>query len=65
MRYYGMRAHVKKQYPDVVLPRGFSRTLNERYVNTQNGETCSCEYYNFLSFLINNCIIIEKIKKFN
>ena len=26
-------------------------------------ETCSCKNYNFLSFLINNCIIIEKVKE--
>ena len=30
MRYDGIRAHVKKQYPDVELTRGFSRNLTER-----------------------------------
>ena len=63
VRYDGIRAHVKKQHPDVDLPRGFSENLNERFVNTQTGETCSCKYYNFVSFLINDGIIIEKVKE--
>ena len=63
MRYDGIRAHVKKQHPDVELTRGFSRNLNPRKTITQTGESCSCEYYNFVSFLINNGINIEKVKK--
>ena len=63
MRYDGIRAHVKKQNPDVELTRGFSRNLTERSVNTQTGESCSCKYYNFVSFLINNGINIEKVKE--
>ena len=64
VRYDGMRAHVKKQHPDVELTRGFSRKLTERSaeqvprsvelfhrsVFTQTGESCSCKYYNFVSF---------------
>ena len=30
MRYNGIRAHVKKQHPDVELTRGFSRNSTER-----------------------------------
>ena len=30
---------------------------------TQNKETCSCKYYNFVSFLINNGTNIEKVKE--
>ena len=30
MRYDGIRAHVKKQHPDVELTRGFSINLTER-----------------------------------
>ena len=30
---------------------------------TQDGENCSCKYYDFVSFLINNGINIEKVKK--
>ena len=65
MRYDGIRAHVKKQQPHVDLPRGFSRNLNERYVNTQTEAICSCKYYSFVSFLIKNGINIEKVKKEN
>ena len=90
MRYDGIRAHVKKQHPDVELPRRFSRNLKEErktkniiqdqtpsVVNQrallmvsqagspidQKGECCSCKYYNFVSFLINNGINIEKLKE--
>ena len=59
VRYDGIRAHLKKQHPDVKLPRGFSRNLTERsaklvprsaelvprYVIGQTGESCSCKYY--------------------
>ena len=70
VRYNGIRAHVKKQHPDVELTRGFSRNLTERSVELfhrsvigQTGESCSCKYYNFVSFLINNGINIEKVKE--
>ena len=63
MRYDGIRAHIKKEHPDVELPRGLTKNLNERSVNTQTGETCSCKYYNFVSFLINNGIYIDKVKE--
>ena len=33
VRYDGIRAHVKKQHPDVELTRGFSRNLTEKTVN--------------------------------
>ena len=69
MIYDGIRAHVKKQHPDIELTRGFSRNLTERSAElvprsdiTQTGESCSCKYYNFVSFLINNGINIKKIK---
>ena len=54
VRYDWMRAHLKKQHPDVELTRGFSGNLTERSaelvprsVITQTGESCSCKYYNF------------------
>ena len=89
VRYDGIRAHVKKQHPDIELTRGFSRNLQSRFpditdrcnrfadktinpswqspravsplVINQTEESCSCKYYNFVSFLINNGINIEKI----
>ena len=77
MRYDGIRAHLKKQHPDVELTKGFSTNLTERLaelvprsvelvprsVITHTGESCSCNYYNFLSFLINDGINIEKVKE--
>ena len=91
MRYDGVRAHIKKQYPDVELTRGFSRNLRTDEVRgkpsrfpdlsektiypswqsktvsplviSQTEENCSCKYYNFVSFLINNGLNIEKIKE--
>ena len=83
-----MNAHVKRQHPDVDIPKGFTRNLPNNglgasfvtptkteglyadpysgYTNpiiTQNGENCSCKYYDFMSFLINNGINIEKVKE--
>ena len=91
MRYDGIRAHVKKQHPDIELTRGFSRNITDRCnrfaVKTINPswqspravsplvinqtedlrssftDSCSCKYYNFVSFLINNGINIEKNKR--
>ena len=63
VRDYGIRAHVMKQHPVVELTRGFSINLNPRRAITQTGESCSCKYYNFLSFLISNGIKIEKVKE--
>ena len=86
MRYDGIRAHVKKQHPDVELTRGFSRSLLDRcnrfadksqnpravsplvIVQTEDlrssfTDSCSCKYYNFVSFLIYNGINIEKVKE--
>ena len=91
VRYDGIRAHVKKQHPDIELTRVFSRNLQSRFpditdrcnrfadktinpswqspravsplVINQTEESCSCKYYNFVSFLINNGINIEKIKE--
>ena len=91
VRYDGIRAHVKKQHPDIELTRGFSRNLQSRFpditdwcnrftdktinpswqspravsplVINQTEESCSCKYYNFVSFLINNGLNIEKIKE--
>ena len=77
VRFDGIRAHVKKQHPHVDLTRGFSRNLTERTaelvprsvelfhrsVITQTGESCSWKCYNFVSFLINNGINIEKVKE--
>ena len=91
VRYDGIRAHVKKQHPDIELTRGFSRNLQNRFPDitersvelvprsdvTQTGDlrickttplssytdSISCKYYNFVSFLINNGINIEKIKE--
>ena len=86
VRYDGIRAHVKKQHPDIELTRGFRRNLQSRFpditdrcnrfadktinpravsplVINQTEESCSCKYYNFVSFLINNGINIERIKE--
>ena len=76
VRYDGIRAHVKKQHPDVDIPKGFSRNLSEKtinlswqsktvspLVNSQTEESCSCKYYYFVSFLINNGLNIEKVKE--
>ena len=87
-----MNAHVKRQHPDVDIPKGFAGNLRSSwgtktkgpytdltpnpqtdfiygkpsgYTNpiiTQNEESCSCKYYNFVSFLING-INIEKVKE--
>ena len=59
----GIRAHVKKQHPDVELTRGISRNLTESSVIDQTGESCSCKYFNFVSLLINYGINIEKLKR--
>ena len=98
VRYDGIRAHVKKQHPDIEMTRGFSRnpqsrfpditdrcnrfadkTINPCWQSPRAGsplvinqtedlrsnftDSCSCKYYNFVSFLINNGINIEKIKE--
>ena len=91
VRYDGIRVHVKKQHPDVELPRRFSRNLrtdevrgkpssytdlSEKTINpswhsktvsplviSQTDESCSCKYYNFVSFNINNGINMEKVKE--
>ena len=91
VRYDGIRAHVKKQHPDIDMTRGFSRNLQSRFpditdrcnrfadktinpswqspravsslVINQTEDSCSCKYYNFVSFLINNGINIEKVKE--
>ena len=56
VRYDEVNAHVKKQHPDVDIPKGFTRNLTPNPIITQNEESCSCKYYNFVSFLINNGI---------
>ena len=66
VRYDGMNAHVKRQHPDVDISKGFTRNLQSSYtapIITLNEESCSCKYYNFVSFLINNGINIEKVKE--
>ena len=91
IRYDGLRAHVKKQHPDVNMPRGFTRNVSDRIypssdpksdprllsmtgsqsdpksdpslVISQTEESCSCKYYSFVPFLINNGINIEKEKE--
>ena len=98
VRYDGIRAHVKKQHPDIELTRGFSRNITDRcncfadktinpswqspravsplVINQTEDlrickttplsnftDCCSCKYYNFVSFLIDNGINIEKIKE--
>ena len=83
VRYDGIRAHVKKQHPDVELTGGFSRNMRSSYTDLsektinpswqsksvsplvvcQTEESCSCKYCNFVPFLINNGLNIEKIKE--
>ena len=59
-----MNAHVKRQHPDVDIPKGFTRNLTPSHpFITQNEESCSCKCYNFVSFHINNGINIEKVKE--
>ena len=63
VRYDGMNALVKRQHPDVDIPKGFTRNLTPNPIITQTEESCSCKYYNFVSFHINNGINIEKVKE--
>ena len=72
MRYDGVRAHVKKQHPDVDIPKGFSRSLLDKrqipravspLVIVQTEESCSCKYDTFVSFFTNNGLNIEKVKE--
>ena len=86
VRYDGIRAHVKKQHPDVEITRWFSRNLRSRFpdlsgkkqssrtvsplvnkqaedLGTSFTDSCSCKYYDFVLFLINNGINIEKVKE--
>ena len=76
-----MNAHVKRQHPDMDIPKRLTRNLPKNgvraslvtptkteglytdLINTQNEEICACKYYNFVSFLINNGINIEKRKE--
>ena len=76
-----MKDHVKRQHPDVDIPKGFTRHLPDNGVRanlvtptkteglysdpiiTLKGESCSCKYYNFVVFLINNGINKEKVKE--
>ena len=37
--------------------------LDPSLVINQTGESCSCKYYNFVSFFINSGINIEKVKE--
>ena len=53
-----MNAHVKRQHPDVDIPKGFTRNLRSSYTDLtpnprsgytnpiikQNEESCSCKY---------------------
>ena len=63
MRYDGIRDHIKKEHPDVDIPKGFTRKINERYFNTQTGESCLCKDCNFVSFSINNEKIYRQSKR--
>ena len=91
VRYDGIRAHVKKQHPDIELTRGFCRNITDRCnrfadktinpswqspravsplvinqtedLRSSFTDSCSCKYYNFVSFFINNGINIERIKE--
>ena len=65
-----MNAHVKRQHPDVDIPKGFTRNLRSSHTDlttnpiiTQNEESCSSKYYNFVAFLINSGINLEKVKE--
>ena len=58
-----MNAHVKRQHTDVDIPKGFTGNLTPNPIITQNEESYSCKYYNFISFLSNNGINIEKVKE--
>ena len=60
-RYDWIRAHVKRQHPNVELTKGFTRNLTPQR-DIQTGESCSCKYYNFVSVLFNNRINIENVK---
>ena len=73
-----MNAHEKRQHPDADIPSGFTRNMRTDEVRgepssytdltpnpiiTQNEESCSSKFYNFVSFLIYNVINIEKVKQ--
>ena len=48
-----MNAHVRRRHPDVDVPKGSTRNLTPNPIITQNEESYSCKYYNFVSFPIN------------
>ena len=69
VRYDGIRAHVKKQHPDVELTRGFSRNLGQKTINpswqiktvsplviSQTEESCWCNKTEGPSCKYYNCV---------
>ena len=70
----GFSRNLQSRFPDITdrCNRFADKTINPSWqspravsplVINQTEESCSCKYYNFVSFLINNGINIEKIKE--
>ena len=70
----GFSRNLQSRFPDITdrCNRFVDKTINPSWqspravsplVINQTEESCSCKYYNFVSFLINNGINIEKIKE--
>ena len=62
----GFSRNLRSRFPDLcektINPSWQSKTVSP-LVTSQTEESCSCKYYNFVSFLINNGLSIGKIKE--
>ena len=66
----GFSRNLQSRFPDITdwCNRFADKTIYTRAVSplviSQTEEICSCKYYNFVSFLNNNGINIEKTKEY-
>ena len=62
----GFSRNLLSRFPDLsektINPSWQSKTVSPLVIS-QTEESCSCKYYNFVSFLINNGLNIEKVKE--
>ena len=62
----GLIRNLPSRFPDLsektINPSWQSKTVSPLVI-VQTKENCPCKYYNFVSFLINNALNIEKIKR--
>ena len=62
----GFGRNLRSSYSDLsektINPSWQSKTVSPLVIS-QTEESCSCKYYNFVSFLINNGLNIEKVKE--